>query len=82
MGTPYKVAVAPLAAKAISDLLTGTTEAAQELRDVLDAQIKVGGVMGEVISDATLAQFPIVWNTLVAATSGAVASTEIDAESA
>jgi len=80
MGAPYKAQVAPLAASAIGDLLTGTVDAATTLRDVIDAKIKVGGVSGEMVSDIALAQFPVLWGVLVGVTSAELNGLEIDAE--
>lgn len=80
MGATYKAKVAPLAAAAIGDLLTGTVDAATTLRDVIDAKIKVGGVSGEMVSDIALAQFPILWGVLVGATSSELVGLEVDAE--
>ena len=76
----YKVPLAELLPALVDDLSTGSTNAAEMIRDIIDHQINQGAVV-EAISDVALDQLPIIWATLTASTSAEVGKVEFDAES-
>lgn len=76
MGNPYELPLSDLLPAITKDLMSGSADAAPMIRDVLDAAIK----RGETVSDLLLTQFPTLWAELVKVTASKTGGITLPAE--